>query len=731
MSSDHTQLQGDEESRRAQELSRRSAHPPAELPGYDPVRFLGAGAYGEVWVAIDRNTGRHVAIKFYAQRGGLDWSLLSREVEKLVLLSADRYVVQLLEVGWNAEPPYYVMEYIEQGSLDDRLRREGTLAVPAAVTLFREVAIGLVHAHGKGILHCDLKPANVLLDQDGRPRLADFGQSRLSHEQTPALGTLFFMAPEQAQPEAVPDARWDVYALGALLYTTLMGTPPHRTEATVQEMETASSQHERLERYRTLIAEAPPPSEHRQIRGVDRSLAEVIDRCLAADPENRYPNAQSVIDALDEREAARTRRPLLVLGMIGPALLMLVMGLAAWRGVTTVLNQSDRALTERALESSHFAAQSVARAAAGELERRFEAVERVVGDREFQAVVETFLADPEIEDLRGQLNDPAINSTLPDTQIGEEALALRERLRGHEARQALQKRLDALMADQLPVASWFLNDPGGLQIARSPESNTIGRNYAWRAYFHGGLEDFKNSDWRPTRGEHLRKTTLSPTLLSQATARYIACITTPIYRSEDGELLGVIALSVEVGRFVELLEGRNQFAVLVDWRDGDNKGLILQHPLFEKLIEGGGELPDRFNNYRVKPGNLPTGQTVTEKNTKYLDPVAEDKTGQDYTGFWLANASEVTIRGQDSGLRVLVQEKHSHTIKPTLQQLHGSLLLIGLIALVGMAAILVALWGIVVWVFGSSAHRHHTALAPGTTPSPAETMATISDVNKK
>ena len=250
MSSDRTQIQDDDEARRAQELSRRPAHPPAELPGYDPVRFLGAGAYGEVWVAVDRNTGRHVAIKFYAQRGGLDWSLLSREVEKLVFLSADRYVVQLLEVGWNADPPYYVMEYIEQGSLDDRLRREGTLNASAAITLFREVAIGLAHAHGKGVLHCDLKPANVLLDQDARPRLADFGQSRLSHERTPALGTLFYMAPEQAHEKAVPDARWDVYALGALLYTMLTGAPPHRTAKTVEEMETASSQHERLQRYR-------------------------------------------------------------------------------------------------------------------------------------------------------------------------------------------------------------------------------------------------------------------------------------------------------------------------------------------------------------------------------------------------------------------------------------------------------------------------------------------------
>ena len=95
------------------------------------------------------------------------------------------------------------------------------------------MAIGLVHAHGKGVLHCDLKPANILLDQDGKPRLADFGQSRLSTEQAPALGTMFYMAPEQADLEAVPDARWDVYALGALLYCMLTGGPPHRTGKTV------------------------------------------------------------------------------------------------------------------------------------------------------------------------------------------------------------------------------------------------------------------------------------------------------------------------------------------------------------------------------------------------------------------------------------------------------------------------------------------------------------------
>ena len=86
--------------------------PPAEVPGYRLIQFLGAGAFGQVWVGRDLNTGRDVAVKFYLHRGGVNWSLLSREVKNLVQLSADRYVVQVLEVGWDADPPYYVMELV-------------------------------------------------------------------------------------------------------------------------------------------------------------------------------------------------------------------------------------------------------------------------------------------------------------------------------------------------------------------------------------------------------------------------------------------------------------------------------------------------------------------------------------------------------------------------------------------------------------------------------------------
>jgi serine/threonine protein kinase len=232
MTTEFTQQQTPADLVRSKDLSLARTRPPTEVPGFQATKFIGAGAYGEVWAGVDRNTGRKVAIKFYAHRSGVDWSLLNREVEKLRFLSADRYVVQLLQVGWTAEPPYYVMELVENGSLDDLLKQHGTFTVPEAVETFREIAIGLAHAHGKGILHCDLKPANILLDQDHRPRLADFGQSRLSHEQKPALGTLFYMAPEQADLEAVPDVRWDVYALGAILHCLLLGYPPHRNDAT-------------------------------------------------------------------------------------------------------------------------------------------------------------------------------------------------------------------------------------------------------------------------------------------------------------------------------------------------------------------------------------------------------------------------------------------------------------------------------------------------------------------
>ena len=167
---DRTEYQSDDQLRHSKKLSVEPTRPPAKIEGYSIQDFVGRGSYGEVWTAIDQKTGKRVAIKFYAQRSNSDVKQLAQEVEKLVVLAADRYVVQLLDVGWDATPPYFVMDYIDHGSLEDQINSGEPVLVERAVEVFRDVATGLMHLHGKGILHCDLKPGNCLLYTSPSPR---------------------------------------------------------------------------------------------------------------------------------------------------------------------------------------------------------------------------------------------------------------------------------------------------------------------------------------------------------------------------------------------------------------------------------------------------------------------------------------------------------------------------------------------------------------------------------
>ena len=170
------------------------------------------------------------------------------------------------------------MEYLPGGSLAERLSGRA-IPVKETVDVFREVAEALVYLHGKAILHCDLKPANVLLDDHNQIRLADFGQARLSSEAGPAVGTLFYMAPEQAEQAARPDVRSDIYSLGALVYTMLTRAPPYSGGRATEDLRTSKSTRERIELYRQIIEESDAPTAHHRVEGVDRALAEIIDRC--------------------------------------------------------------------------------------------------------------------------------------------------------------------------------------------------------------------------------------------------------------------------------------------------------------------------------------------------------------------------------------------------------------------------------------------------------------------
>jgi hypothetical protein len=769
MTTDATVPQGGDDRRRSQQMSLAQGRPPTEVPGYVPERLLGVGAYGEVWVAVEKNTGRRVAIKFYAHRGGLDWSLLSREVEKLAFLFADRYVVQLIGVGWDAEPPYYVMEYLEQGSLAQRLQ-EGPMPVADAVEVFRDTAIGLLHAHGKGVLHCDLKPGNVLLDQDHKPRLADFGQSRLSHEQSPALGTLFYMAPEQADLDAMPDARWDVYALGALLYCMLTGSPPHRSAETVRRLEQTADLKKRLSQYRRMIRADKPPADHRAVPGVDRGLAEIVDRCLAPDPARRYANVQSVLAALDARAAQRSMRPMKVLGAVGPVLLLTVVSLFAWQGFGKLIGDSAEALTTSRLKGDEFAVLSVAQNATNELERRFEAVQQVASSERLHAAIAQCVQQPEMQQLLADLSDPA---PLADPESEKAILdPLREAFRQSELRGRLQAEFDALIPERMrpgpgendleEVASWFYCDAKGISTVRVPESLTIGKNYAWRSFFHGGPRDYDET-WRPADGGEgsglrvdgsgsrdqgaefpipespipnpqslLQKTQLSVVFRSQATGQWIVAVSTPVFdRSEERRFLGVVALTVKVGRFVsfDTADGGRQFAVLVDHRPGDYEGVILQHPLYDKLIAAKGRLPDRFEDYRLTPSDLPDRD---ETMRRYRDPLAADPEGGEYDCHWLARMAPVKVHGRPTGWVVIVQEAYEGAIGSTLSGLRAGMVKYGVAALAMVVLLLGGLWALAIRMIRETSPVRLTRMAAESeqatpNPTPASTPDAVTE----
>ena len=730
MSGDPTEYQSPEEQRRSRRLSVQRTRPPGEAPGYEMQRFLGAGAYGEVWVGLDSNTGRRVAIKFYLHRGGLDWTLLSREVEKLVFLSADRYVVQLLDVGWHAEPPFYVMEFMENGSLDDMLSERGPLPVAEAVEMFREITVGLTHAHGKGVLHCDLKPANLLLDQDHRPRLADFGQSRLSHEQTPALGTLFYMAPEQADLDAVPDARWDVYALGALLYCMLTGEPPYRDEQMLEKIDATGDLPERLACYRREITRALPPVQHRSVPGVDRALAEVIDGCLDARPERRFENAQLVLDALKARDHARARRPLLVLGLVGPILLLLVMIAFSWAALNQAVSRSESMVKKQTYRSNEFAAKFVAKSFEAEIADYFSIVRQEADRDEFRCLLPDVIGSEILQELN--------RATTDESRIEQRERFLAEPIR-QELRNYFEHRLSALNSTSGPdspkFASIFVTDSLGTIVAAAYGDHIFvrseGRNYSWRTYFHGGPEDLTPC-WPQETPEHIQTTHLSAVFKSSTTERWKVAITTPVYdvtTDGKGRFLGAMAITINVGDFAIFRSRQRQtdyFAVLVDNRTGERHGTILQHPLFT-------ERPPA-EDYKVPEEQLRVVRSQSIYD--YRDPIALAPGGNAYRGDWIAATEPVRVPGRNheldtaedgsasTDLLVLVQVSVNAATAPV-QELGRRLALDGLAALGVVVGVVIGLWLVVLRISGAqSGRRTHRKVAP-TEPTPDLSMTTL------
>ncbi len=256
---------------------------------------------GEVWLARDLELDRDVALKLLAPHA--DRARFEREARASAAL-ADPNVTRIYDYGETNGRPFIVLEYLRGGTLEDRLSPGRRLADDETAAIAAQLAAGLAHAHANGLIHRDLKPANVLFDDEGRPKISDFGiasvvgASTLTDEGT-VLGTAAYISPEQADGKTATAAS-DVYAFGVLLFRMLTGRLPFESDSALE----LADMHRRLD--------APPIERFR--RDAPADLATVAMAALARDPGLRPADGKALVDALGTSASGPvTDRPTLVL----------------------------------------------------------------------------------------------------------------------------------------------------------------------------------------------------------------------------------------------------------------------------------------------------------------------------------------------------------------------------------------------------------------------------------
>ncbi|MBA2458509.1 MAG: serine/threonine protein kinase, partial [Gemmatimonadales bacterium] len=258
--------------------------------------LLGSGGMGVVYRAFDREVGETVAIKaLRPELGEFDPTMLERFKQELRLARriTHRNVVRTYDLG-EADGVYFItMEYVRGTTVATLIHDAGRLAVPATLTIGKQVCRALEVAHEEGIVHRDIKPQNLLVDPGGFLKVMDFGIARLAERRADAqgltgvgvvIGTPQYMAPEQLFGEPV-DARTDLYATGAVLFECLTGRPVFE----------APSLPALLARH----VQDRPPDPSALNSEVPESLSRVILRALARRPDERWPSASELLHALE------------------------------------------------------------------------------------------------------------------------------------------------------------------------------------------------------------------------------------------------------------------------------------------------------------------------------------------------------------------------------------------------------------------------------------------------
>ena len=279
---------------------------PEQIARYQLLSELGRGSMGHVYLALDPNIDRKVAIKIFLPllKVGVaeQWELRQRFVFEARAAGQLNHpgIVTIFDADTDPDTglSYLAMEWVNGPSLEDLIRESGPLAIDRSVTIVEQVAVALDVAHRQGLVHRDIKPANILLENNGRAKVTDFGIAKLASMSITTTGWIpgspFYMSPEQIRNEGI-DRRSDLYALGAVLYQCLTGTLPFEAES--------------LAALTHMILEIDP----RPVRSVNPSvstdLAAVIDTALAKSPDDRFDSGREFARALRLAKAGQFKSP--------------------------------------------------------------------------------------------------------------------------------------------------------------------------------------------------------------------------------------------------------------------------------------------------------------------------------------------------------------------------------------------------------------------------------------
>ena len=259
--------------------------PPQRLGIYVLQRAIGRGGMGSVFLAVDPTLRRYVALKVLAPELAADPDYVARFRREATSLARIRHpnLVHIYAVGEDGNRHFIAMEYLKGHTVAEILRQRGALPLPVAARILGQVLAALEKVHAAGIVHRDLKPANIMIDEDQRAILMDFGLAKPRHDHSVTTGNTLIGTPEYMAPEVAEgqdaDFRSDVYALGVILFELLTGRVPFHGNSAIATLRQQ--------------VEQPTPSARSLTPTLPPQLDAVIARAMAKKPDERYPSVRA------------------------------------------------------------------------------------------------------------------------------------------------------------------------------------------------------------------------------------------------------------------------------------------------------------------------------------------------------------------------------------------------------------------------------------------------------